>query len=395
MVTNPPFYNARQISGKNEEGNILSVIVKKSYIVADNGLCTPMETLSIIESPQFYSANNGLLEMDSDLLASKLLTDLVIKGKARFYRPTYQFEVTVQIGNNKISILAIGKRKSYLNSQKEIKFTSPELVSEIPLRYDFAYGGIDTESEKLNFPLPSEEILELIPKNLDIYANSLYRYQRNPCGKGFIVEKNEKSFENFELPNLEDPQDLLTPETLLVNDVNRWHEMPLPRCTDWVSHDWFPRIGYIDLLDVFKKKPKTLKEIQHGWANLDLDRESAFIPDIKPDILSKNKMNLRFMNGASLGLQLPYIKPGEKIKLTNIHPKHSEFVITLPNEYPSIWVDGRKGKLLPTKPVIHTVVIEPDENRLSIVWRGSAPSLRPYHEEELKTMPYKVEWNEK
>jgi hypothetical protein len=43
-------------------------------------------------------------------------------------------------------------------------------------------------------------------------------------------------------------------------------------------------------------------------------------------------------------------------------------------------------------PVVHTVLIEPDEMRLSIVWRGNAPALRPYSDEELAKMPLKVEW---
>jgi hypothetical protein len=38
------------------------------------------------------------------------------------------------------------------------------------------------------------------------------------------------------------------------------------------------------------------------------------------------------------------------------------------------------------------VVFEPDAMRLSIVWRGSAPALRPYLPEELKSMPLRVEW---
>ena len=36
------------------------------------------------------------------------------------------------------------------------------------------------------------------------------------------------------------------------------------------------------------------------------------------------------------------------------------------------------GKLNETRPVIHTVLSEPDESRLSLVWRGSAVALRPY-----------------
>jgi len=47
-----------------------------------------------------------------------------------------------------------------------------------------------------------------------------------------------------------------------------------------------------------------------------------------------------------------------------------------------------------TKPVMHTVEIEPDQHRLSIVWRGSARARRPYLPEELQQMPLFVGWDQ-
>jgi hypothetical protein len=54
--------------------------------------------------------------------------------------------------------------------------------------------------------------------------------------------------------------------------------------------------------------------------------------------------------------------------------------------------DGRKGKLNPTEPVIHSVVLGPDDNTVTILWRGSAPALRPYFNQELDTMPFRARW---
>jgi hypothetical protein len=42
--------------------------------------------------------------------------------------------------------------------------------------------------------------------------------------------------------------------------------------------------------------------------------------------------------------------------------------------------------------VLHHVVIEPDVDRVSVVWRGSAPALRRYMLEELLAMPLLVTW---
>jgi hypothetical protein len=187
----------------------------------------------------------------------------------------------------------------------------------------------------------------------------------------------------LDLPNLEDPEHLLTPQSLIVGNPSLWHKMPVPRCTDWVSPMWFPRIAYFGLYNLPANLGYKMEEITRDWA--------------EPKILSiepgKGNLDFRCANGASLGLQLPYIKPKEKIRISNIHPRLKDFILQLPAEYPEIWIDGRKGKLLPTRPVIQTIIIEPDHNRISVVWRGSGPALRPYFDEELKTMPFKVEWH--
>src|SRR5262249_29141710 len=100
-----------------------------------------------------------------------------------------------------------------------------------------------------------------------------------------------------------------------------------------------------------------------------------------------------FASGASLGMQAaPYLKGNEEVLLVGLHPKCARFLFRLPGERPRISTDGRNGKLNDTKPVIHSILIEPDELRLIIVWRGSAPALRPYMPDELETMPFRVEW---
>ena len=45
----------------------------------------------------------------------------------------------------------------------------------------------------------------------------------------------------------------------------------------------------------------------------------------------------------------------------------------------------------PTEPRLHTVLIEPDLERVTLVWCGSAPALRPYLPDELARMPLRVE----
>ena len=160
--------------------------------------------------------------------------------------------------------------------------------------------------------------------------------------------------------------------------------MPVPVCTDWLDPGWFPRIAYFGIYPLPKGLDENIYEIKNNWTDEDVLKST--------NNLKKAQFSYRACNGASLGLQSKYLQGGESCRLINIHPSQKEFVFKLPKERPRIKVDGRNGKLLKTYPVIHSVIIEPEENRVSIVWCGSAKALRPYFEEELKNMPFEVKW---
>ena len=375
-------FNARQISGINiKQECILGVFVKQTYTIAPNGNCTLADVqLPLIDNPVEYPHNKQLLASDTDFFLQKKYCDVVVKGKARNYSKSRQFAAQIIIGDSKFSIAVQGNQKAYLDSYGKIQFADIETIEEVPLQYDFAYGGKDLEAEK-KIELPAAELLTSMP-DLDLLANSPYRYQRNTEGKGYIVELTKNAVEQLEIPNLQDPEALLTPENIIVGNIDRWVEMPIPYATDWVNHVWFPRFAYTGMGDYPKVKTSALKEIKMNWVE----------PDIfEPKELGKG-INSRFSNGGHYALQIDLHNNVKECKLINIHPTEKNFTIKLPLNKPQIWVDGRKGKLLQTKPVMNTILIEPDEQRLSIIWCGTAPAIRNYFGEELKTMPYKVEW---
>jgi hypothetical protein len=133
----------------------------------------------------------------------------------------------------------------------------------------------------------------------------------------------------------------------------------------------------------WKELPETLPEFTRAFLPIEVRKLSIFAGD---------PLVFRFTNGASPGLQVPHLRPGATISLTQMHAAAPRLDIVLPDDAPKISVDGRNGKLAATEPVIHNVEIEPDAGRLSIVWRGAAPALRPYMQAELEKMPLRVEW---
>lgn len=91
-------------------------------------------------------------------------------------------------------------------------------------------------------------------------------------------------------------------------------------------------------------------------------------------------------------MQSDYLRGDESGRLINMHPEKNMFDFRLPGKVPALYADGRNGKLIQTVPVLHTVVIRPEENRLTLLWKGSVKAIRPYSEAELKSMPFEVKW---
>lgn len=377
-------YPAQQVSGVDAKGQyILSVLVKRTYRIDKTGLChNDIEELPLVEDLAYYpESEDQLLESDFDIYPLKSKTDVIIKGYAQAGKASKYFSIGINIGKHRTSISVIGNRKAFLNASNKVLFSEPELIDRVPLRYDFAYGGWDKIGEYIR-EVHSQERIKMIPDDIDWPKGSGYRYPRNPLGKGYLVDLNRDAVEQLELPNLEDPLDRLKPDHLAADDWKRWPEMPVPRCTDWMDVLWFPRYAHFGFNVTALPSSKPAVEVARGWTR----------PDILEDKNAEQKFSYQAFNGASMGLQLDFLKGNEQCNLHNIHPEMRDFRFKLPGDVPKIWVDGRKGKLKETNPVLHTLVIEPEENRLSMVWRGSAPALRPYLENELNDMPFKVTW---
>ncbi|CAN98314.1 hypothetical protein sce8144 [Sorangium cellulosum So ce56] len=371
-----------QMSGTDPEGrNILAVLFKVTYTLTSEGRVhrareqAPL-TLPVVNDPE----NKSLLAADTDLYPHKLATDVVLKGHAYAYEDPRSFDVSLGVEGVRKTIRVVGDRRCTLSSTGQILFSPPEPVTRVPLRYDRAYGGQD-RAATARYGNPFDGLRPFLSRELASLEANPYDYPRNPAGRGYLIEPTPAAIERLELPNLEDPLDPLTPERLVCGHVEHWPSMPLPQAMDWVGLGWFPRLAYFGVVPEHKPFAGLVAEAARGYAPADILQEKPIA----------EKFDFRCASGASLGLQLPYLTGGEQVELINLHPRRPRLMFRLPAERPKIWTDGRKGKLNETNPVIHTVLIEPDEGRVSVLWRGSAPALRPYLPDELERMPLRVE----
>jgi hypothetical protein len=361
---------------------MLSVLAKRTYRLFDSGRCVlAEEQLPLQEEILTDPADPELVIADPDLYPYKFATDVVVRGHVRCGASCRQLEVTVEVGPAEKTLLVLGERRAAFSAAGRLFFSEPKFLEEIPLSYCHAYGGRDAIAEA-RYGIPAEPYKEYLPKHMGVKDLSPYRYPRNPCGKGYVIDATPEAIGALELPRIEDPLDRLTPDRIPLGQPGAWPRMPLPASFDWVNLGWFPRVAYLGVLPDFNPLEGPVAEVTRGFAP----------PDVLKDAPLQDKFSMRMANGASLGLQFPYLRGDENCRLQNIHRKHRSFSFQLPGDRPQIWTDGRKGKLNETQPVLHTVVIEPDEERVTLLWRGSAPALRPYLPDELKKMPLKVVW---
>jgi hypothetical protein len=198
------------LPGSNSEGEeILSILVKRSYTFCDGQILSRCEEDNkLLSGDVYFDEENSSVKYENDYVPVKNRTDAVINARAYSPtgRPKYNFFASVQIGNVTKRILIYGNRRAEKHSFGVIKFSDPEPFIEMDITYENAYGGTDYLAD----------------------PETAYSYPRNPIGKGFIIDKKNIEPDGFPLPNIEDPEDVLTPQNICVRKFENWQYQPAP-----------------------------------------------------------------------------------------------------------------------------------------------------------------------
>jgi hypothetical protein len=388
MKTPSPPGTAMQLSARDNEGRwILSVVAKRTYTFRVSGGCSVAQAQRPLAVEPLYDAENkAVLAADTDVWPFKLQTDVVVLGRAYNHATRPSFSVGVRVNKVTKMVQVHGDRRATVGHDGRILFSAPTVVEHVPLSYAFAYGGRDAVAEAEHGNPVAELRPYLPPETTDetVSNASPFVYPRSPAGRGYVVEKTKAGIEAARLPNLEHPEDLLSPERFVAGATRRWPVQPVPASLGWLDYGMFPRIAWLGLVPDYDEAVdvRQVGEIRLGYATAEMLREKA----------TSEASTLEGMSGASLGLRMPYLKGGDEVELLNLNPSLELIRFRLPNDKPSLWVDGRNGRLAATDPVIHSVVIEPDDYRVTVIWRGGALARRPYGPDEIETMPFLAEW---
>ncbi|MEO7242696.1 MAG: DUF2169 domain-containing protein [Variovorax sp.] len=328
-------------------GQILSVLLKRSYSIEAGQSCVRAdEDQPLITGEVFWDTPmNSTVRFESDFAPYKLQTDVVLIARA--YAPNGQLAqrctVALQVGEHPFKALQVtGDRQAkFTDKDSAPVFTEPEPFIDMDLRFERAYGGTDVFSDK----------------------STVYPYPRNPLGKGFAVLNTPESVENLQLPNLEDPEDPLAPERLCIGDYAKWADQPQPVSFGWMSKIWQPRCLFAGIMPADRA---TEQELRAAYAQLvPADQRQAYVEHGLPD------MDFRFFNGASAGLNLPFLSGGEWVRTANVSPE-GRLDFRLPPDAPRIGLDIGSGVQAP-EVLLHTVLIRMEERQVDLIWRAAVP----------------------
>jgi hypothetical protein len=295
----------------NEQGvDTLYTIVKATFnISSGNAWTLADEQLSPQAEDEYWGEpGQSSIKMASDFHTGKPATDIIMLGSACAIaqQQVNQLDVTLSVGEVTKTVRVIGDRV-WLNGQ--ISGIKP--FTSMPIVYEKAFGG-----------------------RHDIDQNSYLAEERNPIGCGFSGKRSARDMEGTSLPNIEDPNEL----------ISYCNETPGPTGFGFCSPDWMPRRAFAGTYDEYWQKNRA------PYLPLDFDN--------------------RFLNAAHPDLIYPgYLKGGELISVVNMHPE-GEIRAVLPEISVSCEVD-LKGQTHRPLMNLETLIIEPNSKQVSMVWRAA------------------------
>ncbi|HEY5513636.1 MAG TPA: DUF2169 domain-containing protein [Geomonas sp.] len=291
------------------------VIVKGTWRITSAGTLAIADEQAPIQLTPHYSGEPGSSSLlyDSDLVLEKPGTDCVLRGHA--WAPggkAPHVDVTFAVGKVQKQARVFGAR-IWLKVLGMVSISRSAPFEKIPLTWERAFGGTDTSCQE---PAAHEFYLE------------------NPVGMGIMAHKSMLNIDGLPLPNIENPEEL----------IKKPHHRPRPVGFGMIPPHWQPRFGYAGTYD------------------------EAWRKSLSP--LPPADLDPRFYSAAAPGLASPrHLTGGEQV-LVEGAARQGRLQFDLPGITPRAKLRRRHGEeLLSLR--LDTVVVEPDEARVVLVWRGA------------------------
>ncbi len=164
---------------------------------------------------------------------------------------------------------------------------------------------------------------------IDAEKGKIKAVEENPVGQGFRARQRRQEISGQLAPNLADSKDEET-----------------PACYGFVAPSWQPRVAFAGTYDDAWQKSRA--------PFLPQDFDPRFFNAAHPDLIASG-----------------YLTGGEQVVLLNLSP-HGRLQCTLPRCTFDVTIRVDGSDETPT-PNLETVLLEPDDERLTMLWRAGVP----------------------
>jgi hypothetical protein len=306
-----PFAAERGWVRDRDGAEVWLVAVKCTFdINPDGSLEVASRQPPVLAVPEYHGEpGRSSIKYEADLIRTKTTTDVLVVGHA--YAPHGRAVTHIDAG------VCVGPLRKLLRVTGDRYWgvlgpTSPEPFVTMPLVYERAFGGADARSAHPE-------------RDWD---------WRNPVGTGFAVSRDTAT--GRRLPNIEYPDDR----------VNGWRDRPRPAGLGAIAGHWQPRAGLAGTYD-------------DNW----MKHRQPLVPEDFDD---------RFYQCAPADQQAPApLHGGEPVVLYHLTPD-GDLRFLLPRVF--LGFDTRfsgGGREVHKERRLHTVILEPDYPRVSLVWQSA------------------------
>jgi len=261
---------------------------------------------------------------ESDYVTRKHRCDVVVRASACAPqgRPVPELDVGFRVGHCEKRAHVVGDRR-WQTRLTGLTPGTPEPFTAMPITYGRAYGG-------------SCEV-----------RGQPQAHPANPVGCGYAGARGEGDLHNQPVPNIEQPGH---PVTRIGGNYRPWSFGPIGR-------SWQPRLPLAGTYDDHWK--------DEVFPLLPANFDEGFFQCAPPD------------------QQIDHPRGGEDVHLLNLHPTRPHIRFVLPALDMPMAVLDRKQRLTFLQPVVDTVALDAQAERLIIVWRAQHPLRRSLREIEL------------
>ncbi|HLL01396.1 MAG TPA: DUF2169 domain-containing protein [Myxococcaceae bacterium] len=297
------------------------VVIKQRFFLTLTGQVRrePNVEVRLVDEPWDPEAEQSSIRRPTDLCLRKPSTDVVVSGSAMApgRKPVKQLDVWVRVGPVSKRLRVFGTRV-WFQGALGMTLSAPQPFQALPLRWEYAYGGMDTSNPKRVAHEP-----------------------RNPLGRGMCADP--KTLNHQPGPQIEDPEEL----------ISSARSRPTPAGVGAIGPHFAPRVQYAGTYDDQWQKERM------PLPPLDFDeRHNQVAP---PGLISPSPL----LGG----------EPVELVGLNEVGPLQFELP-RLSFHVGSQTAQGRQEH----RPMLDTVLLEPNERSFELTWRSCVAVPKRAHE---------------